>query len=251
MTLLTLDKVSFKDSQNFKIILEDISFSVKKNEIVTIIGPNGAGKTSLLKLILGLSLPTSGKIWRKPDMIIGYMPQKIEMNPFLPLTVDRLLQLSQKKHIAESEIDKILEMIQITSLKNQSLQTLSGGEWQKVLLARALLRQPNLLVLDEPAQGVDVIGQAEFYQLLVTLRNQMNCAIVLVSHDLHLVMAATDHVICLNRHICCSGHPDTVIKDPQYHVLFGKKKKTPTDLGLASYTHHHNHRHDCSDHHDE
>ncbi len=251
MVLLSLDKVSFKDSQNFKTILEDISFSVNKNEIVTIIGPNGAGKTSLLKLILGLSLSTTGKIWRKPDMIIGYMPQKIEMNPFLPLTVNRLLQLSQKKHIAESEIDKILEMIQISSLKNQSLQTLSGGEWQKVLLARALLRRPNLLVLDEPAQGVDVIGQAEFYQLLVTLRNQMNCAIVLVSHDLHLVMAATDHVICLNRHICCSGHPDTVMKDPQYHVLFGEKKKAPTTLGLASYTHHHNHRHDCSDHHDK
>jgi zinc transport system ATP-binding protein len=250
--LLSLENVTFKDSQGFKTILEDISFSVHESDILTIIGPNGAGKTTLLKLILGLNQPSEGKIWRKPDTLIGYMPQKIEINSFLPLTVSRLLQLSQKKHIAESEIIKVLEMIQITALKNQSLQTLSGGEWQKVLLARALLRQPKLLVLDEPAQGVDVIGQAEFYQLLITLRNQLNCAIVLVSHDLHLVMAATDHVICLNRHICCSGHPDTVIKDPQYRVLFGEKKKAPTDLGLASYTHHHNHRHDCSDdHHDE
>lgn len=249
--LLSLENVTLKANGISKTILENISFAVKPNEIVTIIGPNGAGKTSLLKLILGLVQPTQGKIWREPRTIIGYMPQKIEINSFLPLTVNRMLQLSQKKHIAESEINKILEMIQITSLKNQSLQTLSGGEWQKVLLARALLRQPNLLVLDEPAQGVDVIGQAEFYQLLVTLRNQLNCAIVLVSHDLHLVMAATDHVICLNRHICCFGHPDTVVKDPQYRVLFGEKKKAPTDLGLTSYTHHHNHRHDCDNHHDE
>lgn len=249
-SLVELSDVSFKDIKTSRLVLKDITLSIKKAEILTIIGPNGAGKTTLIKLILGLISPTTGTVKKNTNLKIGYMPQKIGINTFLPLTVNRLLQLSQKEHIQERMIDEALEKIQILSLKNQSVHNLSGGEWQRVLLARALLRRPDLLVLDEPAQGVDVIGQSEFYLLLSNLRDEMKCGIVLVSHDLHHVMAATNQVICLNQHICCSGHPDKIIHDPEYHLMFSKTKEPPLKLGVTSYTHHHDHRHDCAEHHD-
>lgn len=249
-SLVELSDVSFKDIKTSRLVLKDITLSIKKAEILTIIGPNGAGKTTLIKLILGLISPTTGTVKKNTNLKIGYMPQKIGINTFLPLTVNRLLQLSQKEHIQERMIDEALEKIQILSLKNQSVHNLSGGEWQRVLLARALLRRPELLVLDEPAQGVDVIGQSEFYLLLSNLRDEMKCGIVLVSHDLHHVMAATNQVICLNQHICCSGHPDKIIHDPEYHLMFSKTKEPPLKLGVTSYTHHHDHRHDCAEHHD-
>ena len=249
-SLVELSDVSFKDIKTSRLVLKDITLSIKKAEILTIIGPNGAGKTTLIKLILGLIFPTTGTVKKNTNLKIGYMPQKIGINTFLPLTVNRLLQLSQKEHIQERMIDEALEKIQILSLKNQSVHNLSGGEWQRVLLARALLRRPDLLVLDEPAQGVDVIGQSEFYLLLSNLRDEMKCGIVLVSHDLHHVMAATNQVICLNQHICCSGHPDKIIHDPEYHLMFSKTKEAPLKLGVTSYTHHHDHRHDCAEPHD-
>ncbi|MBY0280875.1 MAG: metal ABC transporter ATP-binding protein [Alphaproteobacteria bacterium] len=249
-TLVELSKVSFKDTKTDRLVLNDITLNIKKAEILTIIGPNGAGKTTLIKLILGLISPTTGTIKKNTLLKIGYMPQKIGINIFLPLNVNRLLQLSKKEHIEENVIDEALEKVQILSLKHQSVHSLSGGEWQRVLLARALLRGPDLLVLDEPAQGVDVIGQSEFYLLLSKLRNDLKCGIVLVSHDLHHVMAATNQVICLNQHICCSGAPDTIIHDPEYHLMFSKTKEIPLTLGVTSYTHHHNHRHDCVVSHD-
>jgi len=243
--LAQLLNVSFQDPKTRKVALKDIHLSIKADEILTIIGPNGAGKTTLLKIILGLITPTQGTVQKKEDLRIGYMPQKMTINPFLPLTVSRFLQLSEKKHVLELSIDEALEKVQIPALKNQSVHSLSGGEWQRVLLARALLRKPELLILDEPAQGVDVIGQSDLYWLLSTLRDQMKCGIVLVSHDLHHVMASTNYVVCLNQHICCSGHPDKIVQDPEYHGLFGK-----TPQSLIPYTHHHDHRHDCGDPHD-
>lgn len=249
-SLVKLLNVGFKDLKTHKLVLKDITLNINKAEILTIIGPNGAGKTTLIKIILGLISPTIGTISKTSTLKIGYMPQKIGINTFLPLTVNRLLQLSQRKHIQEHMIDEALEKVQISPLKMQSVHNLSGGEWQRVLLARALLRQPDLLVLDEPAQGVDVIGQSEFYLLLSKLRDGLKCGIVLVSHDLHHVMAATNQVICLNQHICCSGHPDKIIHDPEYHLMFKKTKETPLKLGVTSYTHHHDHRHDCVGQHD-
>nr|WP_207216308.1 metal ABC transporter ATP-binding protein [Candidatus Finniella inopinata] len=236
--LIRLEGVTYQ--QQNKTIVEGINLQVDLREIITIIGPNGAGKTTLLKIILGLIQPTAGTVWRSRPLQIGYMPQRIDINPLLPLTVKGLLELSQPTPIHKRDLKAALELVRGHYLINQSLQTLSGGEWQRVLLARALLRQPNLLVLDEPAQGVDIIGQTEFYQLLANLRTQLNCAIVLVSHDLHLVMAATDKVICLNRHICCSGHPEMVMNDPHYQKLFG----VDLNSSIVPYIHHHDHRHD-------
>jgi zinc transport system ATP-binding protein len=240
--LIKLEDVTYNDKQ--KAIVQDVSFELNSSEILTIIGPNGAGKTTLLKLILGLLKPLKGKIWRAEHLKIGYMPQKIEINPLLPLTVKGFLALSQSTAITRNQLEETLRRLGGTHLKNEFLTTLSGGEWQRILLAHALLRQPNLLILDEPAQGVDVVGQIEFYQLLATLRKELECSIILVSHDLHLVMAATDKVICLNGHICCSGHPQVVMNDPRYQQLFGVQVYKDSLNGVVPYVHHHDHRHD-------
>jgi zinc transport system ATP-binding protein len=249
-SLIELSNLSFKDLRANRLVLKDITFTIRKPEILTIIGPNGAGKTTLIKIILGLIQPTSGIIYKSTNLKIGYMPQKININRFLPITVERLLQLSQKENIPERTIDEALDKVQVFNIKHQSVHSLSGGEWQRVLLARALLRRPNLLVLDEPAQGVDIIGQSELYLLLSKLRDELECGIVLVSHDLHHVMTATNQVICLNQHICCSGHPDKIIHDPQYHSMFLRTDTSNLKLGVTSYTHHHDHRHDCGETHD-
>ncbi|MDM8566417.1 zinc ABC transporter ATP-binding protein ZnuC [Candidatus Halobeggiatoa sp. HSG11] len=211
--------------------LKNVSLQVQRGEIVTLIGPNGAGKSTLVRVVLGLSNPQHGQVLRQKNICIGYMPQHLSIDPVLPLTVARFINLSG----AKKNIQLILEEVGIVKLLNRPLQNISGGEMRRVLLARALLRQPDLLVLDEPIQGVDVAGQYELYELIAQIRNQHGCGILMVSHDLHLVMAATDQVICLNRRICCSGHPETVTKHPAYLELFGARAARD----LAIYTHHH------------
>jgi zinc transport system ATP-binding protein len=194
--------------------------------------------------MLGLISPTLGNIMSDNDLVFGYLPQKLKLNPLMPLTVERFIQLatSQSNAMLKDEIAKILHRVGACHLKSRSLHVLSGGEMQRVLLARALIQSPDILVLDEPAQGVDVMGQAELYNLIASIRDDLGCAVVLVSHDLHLVMAASDEVICLNHHICCSGAPSDVAQHPEYAQLFASKSESAS---LAVYTHHHTHRHDA------
>lgn len=218
-------------------ILDAINIEVKKGEIVTLVGPNGSGKTSLVRLLLGLSKPSSGSIELKPGLSIGYMPQQIHINPVLPMSVRRFLQLLGK--LKTEQIEQVAEQVGVTLLLDSPVQNISGGEFQRVMLARALLKTPDILVLDEPAQGVDINGQQELYQLIFKIREQIGCGVLMISHDLHLVMAATDRVLCLNTHICCQGHPEAVSQHPEYLKLFGSSHE-----GLAVYTHNHDHSHD-------
>lgn len=218
-------------------ILRHVDLDVMRGRILTVIGPNGAGKTTLVRLALGLIRPTHGSIRRAPGVRIGYMPQRLSLPDSLPLTVQRFLGLA--RHDPE-RLRHGTEEVGIAHLLDRPMQGLSGGETQRVLLARALLAEPDLLVLDEPVQGIDVNGQTELYRLIVRLRDERGCAVMMVSHDLHLVMAATDEVLCINQHVCCSGHPESVSRHPAYLDLFGAiDTKT-----LAFYTHHHDHRHD-------
>jgi zinc transport system ATP-binding protein len=232
--LVQVKNLSFVDGQ--RQILQQVSFSLMPGEIVSIIGPNGAGKTTLVKLMVGLLKPTSGKVAYISDLRIGYMPQRLHVDPIFPLTVLRFLQLGQSW--SHATLMAMLEEVGVMHVLHSPLQAISGGELQRVLLARALLRQPQLLVLDEPAQGVDLVGQSEFYDLIADIRKRQQCAILLVSHDLNVVMAQTDRVICLNQHVCCSGHPEQVSRDPAFTALFGKAAQA-----LAIYTHRHDHHH--------
>ncbi|MGE0715936.1 MAG: ATP-binding cassette domain-containing protein [Alphaproteobacteria bacterium] len=233
--LVALDRVSLRVGGNP--LVEDVSLQVRPGEIVSLIGPNGAGKTTLVRLALGLATPSAGSVRRRPGLVIGYVPQRLTIERSLPLTVRRLLALTARPTAAA--IGEALAETGVAHLAGREVHDLSGGEWQRVLIARALLRQPDLLVLDEPVQGVDVTGQAEMFELIRALRDRRGCGVLLVSHDLHLVMAATDAVVCLNRHVCCSGRPEAVMLDPAYHDLFG-----PAATALAVYAHHHDHRHD-------
>jgi len=218
-------------------LLQHIDLQLQPGEIVTVIGPNGAGKTTLLRLLLGLTAPTTGSVWRRPGLRLGYMPQRLQIDPTLPMSVLRFIQLGQPQ-LRAAGARAALAQVGAERLAHASLADLSGGEMQRVLLARAASRKPQLLVLDEPTQGVDVGGQSEVYQLIAALRDELGCGVLLVSHDLHLVMAATDKVLCINQHICCQGHPEQVSRDPAYLELFGDK--------VAPYTHQHNHEHDLS-----
>ncbi len=218
-------------------ILERISFEVRANEIITIIGPNGAGKSSLVKLIAGLTEPSSGHIQRKSGLIYGYVPQNLRVDQSIPIKVSRFLSLA---NVSKASLTKALTQVGANHLWSNQIHTLSGGELQRVLIARAIARQPQLLILDEPLQGVDVTGQTELYRLISDIRTELGCSIVMVSHDLHLVMAQTDHVICLNQHICCAGKPENVSQHPEYLKLFGQQSVQD----IAVYTHHHDHHHD-------
>ena len=221
-------------------ILSSVSLQLTRKQIVTVIGPNGSGKTTLVRTVLGLQIPDSGEVFRRPRLRIGYVPQHIHIDETLPITVDRFLCLA-KRCPRTRRIDVLAE-VGAKTIIDTPLQKISGGEMRRVLLARALLRDPELLVLDEPSAGIDINGQAELYALIRNLRDQHDCGVLLVSHDLHLVMAATDHVMCLNHHVCCSGRPDDVSEHPEYLNLFGR------DLSRthAVYVHHHDHKHDLS-----
>ena len=235
-TLIQADAVSV--SFNNRQVLQQVSLDVKAGQIVTLIGPNGAGKSTLVRVLIGLTPPSHGKVSRKPKLRIGYMPQKLHIDPNLPISVERFLRLASANKTA---IKAALTEVGSAHLSNNPLQTISGGELQRVLLARALLRDPELLVLDEPVQGVDIAGQAELYELISAIRKRHQCGVVMVSHDLHLVMAQTDIVICLNHHVCCHGHPEQVSTDPAYLELFGERHSQ----SLAVYHHHHDHEHDA------
>lgn len=223
-------------------VLEHVSLKVHEGQVVTLIGPNGAGKTTLVRIILGLLKPQSGTVSKQAGLRIGYMPQKLHIEPTMPITVRRFLELA--RHAGKTPIDEVMREVRISHLLDQQMKAISGGEMQRVLLARALSQSPQLLVLDEPAQGVDVGGQAELYELINDIRSRHQCGVLMISHDLHLVMARTDEVICLNHHICCHGRPDQVSIDPSYLALFGRKEAE----NLAVYTHRHNHHHDLKGH---
>ena len=213
-------------------VLDKVSFTLNKGKITTLVGPNGAGKSTLSKLVLGLLTPDSGQITRSRDLRVGYVPQRLYLDPTLPLTVRRFLQLGKNGRLS---IEEALNRVGAEDLLDNRMQKLSGGEMQRVLLARALLVKPELLVLDEPVQGVDINGQIELYALISQLAAEFNCAVLMVSHDLHLVMASTHEVICLNRHVCCHGEPESVARHPEFARLFGR----PEQEVLAVYTHHH------------
>ncbi len=235
--LLKASNLSLKDGN--KVLLDTIDLSIKRREIVTIIGPNGAGKTTLLNILLGLRKPSAGLVYKSANCQIGYMPQKIQLNPLLPLSVEHFLSLASthsKTSIAQMHV--ALKRTGVDALLKTEMASLSGGEVQRVLLARALIRKPNLLVLDEPVQGVDLKGQDQLYKLISDIRDELGCGVLMVSHDLHLVMASTDNVICLNQHICCHGHPESVSNHPAYIELFGNSISH-----VAAYTHHHDHDH--------
>ncbi|MEW7986899.1 MAG: zinc ABC transporter ATP-binding protein ZnuC [Candidatus Thiodiazotropha endolucinida] len=219
-------------------LLENVSLKVDPGEIVTLIGPNGAGKTTLVRIILGLLKADAGEVILRPNLHIGYMPQQLALSDNMPLTVSRFLSLGTERR--DIEIKEIINQLSIARLMQQPMQRLSGGERQRVLLARALMRRPDLLVLDEPVQGVDVTGQAALYSLITEIRDRFGCGVLMISHDLHLVMVTTDQVLCLNQHVCCSGHPESVSQHPAYLELFG----APASSRLAVYTHHHDHTHD-------
>jgi len=221
-----------------KKILDDVSFILQPGEFITLIGPNGAGKSSLIKVLLGLIKQDGGKIKRSKSMRLGYTPQLFTPNPFIPISVVDFLTLNQK--VEKSFIKETAETTGVASLLNSPLKDLSGGELQKVLLTRALMNKPNVLILDEPAQNLDVDGQMQLYQLIQDIHQQQNCAILMVSHDLHRVMKESSQVLCLYHHICCKGHPEAILKDEQFNDLFADQM---TEL-MATYEHHHNHHHE-------
>lgn len=239
-SLLNLDNISV--TLGGRKILSNISLSLHSGKILTLLGPNGAGKSTLVRIVLGLIPPTSGKISGQKDLRIGYVPQKLHLDPTLPLTVERFMRL--RPGVKKTDIIPTLSRVQAKHLIDMPMQKLSGGETQRVLLARALLNSPQLLVLDEPTQGVDVNGQVALYSLIENLRDELNCAVLMVSHDLHLVMAKTDVVLCLNQHICCSGAPEAVSEHPEFIAMFGPRGAKQ----LAIYHHHHNHQHDLKGH---
>ncbi|WON78374.1 zinc ABC transporter ATP-binding protein ZnuC [Serratia sp. UGAL515B_01] len=235
-TLATLKNISV--SFDTKRVLANISLNLQSGRILTLLGPNGAGKSTLVRVVLGLIEPTEGEILCQPGLRIGYVPQKLHLDATLPLTVSRFMRL--KPSVKKADILPALKRVHAAHLLDQPMQKLSGGENQRVLLARALLNNPQLLVLDEPTQGVDVNGQLALYDLIEQLRKELGCAVLMVSHDLHLVMAKTDEVLCLNQHVCCSGTPEVVSMHPEFIAMFGHRGAEQ----LAIYRHNHNHRHD-------
>lgn len=221
-------------------ILENIDISVHAGEIVTLIGPNGAGKTSLARLLLGLVKPSSGAVRRARGLRVGYVPQRFPIDPTIPINVRRFLTLGVKA--ARVAVESVLQEVGAASLIDRPISVLSGGEFQRVCLARALIGMPGLVVLDEPAQAVDFSGEIQLYKLITEIRNRRGCGILMISHDLHVVMSASDRVICLSGHVCCEGVPDKVASHPEYARLFGPE----AGKAVAIYRHQHDHEHDLS-----
>ncbi|WP_440697483.1 ATP-binding cassette domain-containing protein [Candidatus Pelagibacter sp. HIMB1709] len=233
-TLVQLNNAGFR--QNGKWLVEGVSLKVEKGEIVTLIGPNGSGKSTTAKIALGIYKNIEGNVEKYTNKI-GYVPQKISIDWTLPLRVYDFMLLTE--NIDEEAIDEALNLTGVIHLKNKNLGNLSGGEFQRVLIARAISKKPELLVLDEPVQGVDYTGEIALYELIKKISDTLNCGILLISHDLHTVMTATDYVVCLNGHVCCSGTPMDVAKNNEYKTLFGEKASQI----LSVYEHKHDHVH--------
>lgn len=217
-------------------LLDGVSLTVAAGEVVSIIGPNGGGKSTLVKVLTGEIRPSAGSVTRALGLRIGYMPQSLMLDRSFPITVERFLSLAGGDRLARLAA---LERVGAAHVARAQLSALSGGERQRALLARALLREPDLLILDEPTQGLDHQGAAAFYELIDRLRREERVGVAMVSHELHVVMAAADRVLCLNRHICCQGAPAAVQADPAFQALFGLGAR-----GLALYRHDHDHDHD-------
>jgi len=232
--LVKLNNVGFR--QNKKWLVEGVSLEVKKGKIITLIGPNGSGKSTTAKIALGIYKDIEGNVEKHTNKV-GYVPQKITIDWTLPLRVKDFMILTEV--LKEEEIDDALSLTGVMHLKNKNLGNLSGGEFQRVLLARAISKKPELLVLDEPVQGVDYTGEIALYELIKKISDTLNCGILLISHDLHTVMTATDHVVCLNGHVCCSGTPKDVVKNNEYKSLFGDRASQI----LSIYEHKHDHVH--------
>lgn len=233
-TLLELDLVTRRFDD--RTVIDAVDLAVHRGEVVSLMGPNGAGKSTLLRVALGLDAPDSGTVRRAPGMVIGYMPQRVMIDPLFPISVARFIRL--RPGVSRTQAREAARRTGIDGLLESPMASLSGGETQRALLARAIARKPDLLVLDEPVQGVDINGQTELYRLIATLRREFDCGVLMVSHDLHLVMASTDRVICLNRHVCCSGAPRSVAQDPAYRAMFGDGSAQ-----IALYAHRHDHDH--------
>lgn len=234
-TLIELKNAGVKRAGKW--LARGITFSLHAGEIVTLIGPNGAGKTTSAKMALGLLDLDEGAALQKPELRVGYVPQKVSIDWTLPLKVNRFLNLTGS--CSETEINEALAMTGTSHLLDSEVNTLSGGEFQRVLLSRAIAKKPELLVLDEPVQGVDNAGEEALYSLIETIAKNLNCGVLLISHDLHFVMSATTHVICLNGHICCSGTPRAVSTSSEFRTLYGSK----ISANLAIYEHMHDHTH--------
>ena len=234
-TLIELKNAGVKRAGKW--LVRGITFSLHAGEIVTLIGPNGAGKTTAAKMALGLLDLDEGAALQKSELRVGYVPQKVSIDWTLPLCVKRFINLTGS--FSETEINAALAMTGTSHLINSGVDTLSGGEFQRVLLSRAIAKKPELLVLDEPVQGVDSSGEEAMYNLIETVAKNLNCGVLLISHDLHFVMSATTHVICLNGHICCSGTPRSVSTSLEFRSLYGSK----ISANLALYEHMHDHTH--------
>lgn len=229
-------------SRQQKKILQNVSLKVNERDFITIIGPNGAGKSMLLSCLMGFYTPNQGEVIRKEGVKIGYVPQAFQVEQTLPMSVSRFLRLTNSKSkfdASQEEIEEIYDQTNIRDLIHRPISVLSGGEMQRVLVARALIQKPNLLILDEPAQNMDVAGQLTFYKLIDSIYQKKNISILMVSHELHLVMASTKKVVCLYKHICCSGEPQIVMKDPEFISLFGDDMAKM----MAVYQHQHDHSH--------
>ena len=235
-TLINVNNISL--SHEGKNILDNVSFKLHPGEFITLIGPNGAGKSSLIKVLLGIIKQDSGEVIRNDHIKLGYTPQSFSANPYIPISVIDFLTLNQR--LDNKFTEETYKLTGIEDLINLPLKNLSGGELQKVLLTRALLNKPNVLILDEPAQNLDVDAQIQLYKLIQDIHQKKNCAVLMVSHDLHRVMKESTQVLCLYHHICCEGLPESILKDDQFNDLFADQIH---DL-MATYEHHHNHQHE-------
>ena len=233
--LVSLDNAGLERAGHW--LVRGVDLSVRRGEIVTLVGPNGSGKSTTAKLALGIHRPSEGTARRAGGLKVGYVPQKVSIDWTLPLSVRRFMRLTQR--IDDRQLEASLDATGISHLVDAEVRTLSGGEFQRAMLARAIAGRPEFMVLDEPVQGVDFSGEIALYELITSIRDGLGCGILMISHDLHVVMAATDQVICLNGHVCCKGSPETVARSDEYRQLFGDR----ASAALAIYKHDHDHTH--------